>query len=54
VRQLIGWHRDLPQQEERARLLREVRDIFNTTKVFGQLSAISCCVCLHYDAHCCW
>eukprot|EP00879_Flechtneria_rotunda_P010953 GHRR01011445.1.p1 GENE.GHRR01011445.1~~GHRR01011445.1.p1 ORF type:complete len:355 (+),score=124.50 GHRR01011445.1:793-1857(+) len=24
VRALIGWHRDLPQQEERARLLREV------------------------------
>jgi hypothetical protein len=24
VRQLVGWKRDLPQQEERARLLREV------------------------------
>jgi hypothetical protein len=27
VRQLIGWHRDLPQQEERARLLREVGSV---------------------------
>lgn len=24
MRELLGWHRDLPQQEERARLVREV------------------------------
>lgn len=24
VRELVGWKRDLPEQEERARLLREV------------------------------
>jgi len=26
VRALLGWNRDLPQQDERARLLREVGD----------------------------
>ena len=25
MRELFGWHRDVPLQEERARLLREVR-----------------------------
>jgi hypothetical protein len=32
VRQLIGWKRDLPQQEERARLLREVSSYCSINK----------------------
>jgi hypothetical protein len=34
VQQLLGWHRELPEQEERARLLREVRDIVDTAVVY--------------------
>ena len=41
VRELLGWKRDLPQQEERARLLREVQ-------------RVCVCLCVRVCVCVCW